>query len=62
MSSRDRQAFFYVFRILEPWRGGMTFRKPALINGVRRFVCATTVGMGWVSAVSVTQHAHRNIV
>eukprot|EP00971_Amphidinium_carterae_P304822 6057373-Amphidinium_carterae.5 len=44
------------------WHGGMAFRWRAVLAGQSTYVCSTTVGMGWSNAVSLTQHAHRNIV
>ena len=68
LSSMDRRCFFYTFAVPQAWTAGMAFvgtlagslcgmpEEPAVLLG------SACPGMGWCSAVDVTQHAHRNMM
>ena len=58
LSTLDRTCYFYVFALPPQWWPGMAFRS---LDDSGRFLCSRVVGMGWVSAVSIMEHAHRNI-
>jgi hypothetical protein len=72
MSSSDRQCFFYIFSLDECWAKAMTLkgRWPrewfahalAHIRGTHVRLAVKGVPMGWLSAVGVCQHAHRNLL
>ena len=71
LSSSDRKCFFYLFRMEPCWRGGMTlagkypwswFGGGGSSSGGTTHVAITAVPMGWISAVNVCQHAHRQLL
>ncbi|CAK0869098.1 unnamed protein product [Prorocentrum cordatum] len=67
-SGADRKAFFYVFRAPPAWRPYMALGPPVprrLVggsgDGLTR-IALRVIGMGWISAVGVTTHLHRNML
>ena len=68
MSSRDRRAYFYAFYLPRKWWGAFAFchKVPGHLMGrdtsTRLRIGARCPAMGWVSAVGVTQMAHRNML
>ena len=67
-SSSDRRCWYYVWRLPQPWWATLVFAKPvprAVLGLDGAGVCwlgSCVPGMGWVSAVGVTQHVHRNML
>ena len=67
-SSADRKCFFYIFRLPAAWWPWMalTGKVPGRCVGCpergRVRVAARVVGMGWLPAVGITQHLHRNLL
>ena len=72
MSSSDRQCFFYIFEMERSWQGalaldGLWRRKlfphvPSQVRGPRVRAALRALPVGWLSAVGVSQHAHRNLL
>ena len=69
IDSEDMVSAFNLFRMPAPWRGAFTNAKqvPASVcpggdPNTMVYLAITTVPMGWVGAVDVTQHVARNIV
>ena len=71
LSSSDRRCFFYLFRMEPCWRGAMTlagrypmgwFDGGGVAHGRLAHVAITAVPMGWISAVNVCQHVHRQLL
>ncbi|CAK0886883.1 unnamed protein product, partial [Prorocentrum cordatum] len=66
-SGADRKAFFYVFRAPPVWWPYMVIGPPVpsellgLKDGGTTRICLRVIGMGWISAVGVTTHLHRNM-
>ena len=65
-SSEDQKGAFYAWRLPQPWRRFMTFRWP--IPGERLglgdqpiYLAASVIPMGWLNAVSLFQHLHRQL-
>ena len=67
-SERDRFCYFYVYRMPAAWRGSMTLcvciepEKLGLPAGPPVHLDLQVPGMGWVSAVGITQMAHRTMM
>ena len=67
-SASDRRCFFYIFSLPKAWWPMMTFSQPipgevfGWAAGTQAFVCSIVVAMGWLSAVGVCQHIHRNMI
>ncbi|CAK0851484.1 unnamed protein product, partial [Prorocentrum cordatum] len=67
-SGADRKAFFYVFRAPPVWWPYMVIGPPVpsellgLKDGGATHICLRVIGMGWISAVGVTTHLHRNML
>ncbi|CAK0838916.1 unnamed protein product [Prorocentrum cordatum] len=67
-SGADRKAFFYVFRAPPAWWPCMVIGPPVpsellgLKDGGTTHICLRVIGMGWISAVGVTTHLHRNML
>ena len=72
LSSSDRQCFFYVFPKPSVWRAGMALcgswprelfpSAPAEITTDLVRVAIRALPMGWLSAVGICHHAHRNLL
>ena len=65
-SSDDQRGAFYAWRLPHKWRAYMTFKWP--IPGERLglgnhmiYLAASVIPMGWLNAVSLFQHLHRQI-
>ena len=67
-SGADRKAFFYVFRAPPARWPHMVIGPPVpsqlldLKDGGTTHICLRVIGMGWISAVGVTTHVHRNML
>ena len=67
-SERDRFCYFYIYRLPAVWRGSMAFCQTVAGWRVghpdRRRVHLASIapGMGWLSAVGVTEQAHRRML
>ena len=67
-SERDRFCYFYVYHMPDAWRGSMALClrvRPELLGkppGAPVLLDLRVPGMGWGSAVSVTQQAHRRML
>ena len=65
-SSDDQRGAFYAWRLPSKWRSFMTFRWPVpkerlgLGRGMT-YLAASVIPMGWLNAVSLFQHLHRQI-
>eukprot|EP00435_Cladocopium_sp_Y103_P074163 s689_g47.t1 len=69
MSSEDIRCFYYLFKIPETWHRYMGFARlvpPALVpdcwKGEPCHLAALVLPMGFVNAVGLAQHIHRNVV
>ena len=62
IGSRDRQCFFYVWRVPLSWRKLLFVNRVVVRDGRRKRLALTVVGMGLKPAVTITQHLHRNIL
>lgn len=66
-SSDDQKGAFYAWRLPPQWRPYMTFKWPVPGSLVGRpevdriHVCSAVIPMGWISAVSLFQHLHRQL-
>ena len=67
-SASDRRCFFYIFFLPPVWYKMMVFSAPlpgelfGWEAGSWAYICSRVVAMGWLSAVGVCQHLHRNMV
>ena len=67
-SERDRFCYFYVCFLPEVWSGAMTMSQPVrpealgLPAGEPVWLGSRVPGMGWTSAVAVTNMAHRTML
>ena len=72
LSSSDRQCFFYIFEMECSWQGALALdglwrrelfsHVPSQVRGSRIRVALRALPMGCLSAVGVSQHAHRNLL
>ena len=72
MSSSDRQCFFYIFEMERSWQGALALdglwkrelfpHVPSEVRGPRVRAALRALPMGWLSAVGVSPHAHRNLL
>ena len=65
-SSDDQKGAFYAWKLPPAWRGLMTFRWPvpgSLLGYPSEwvYVCSKVIPMGWLNAVSLFQHLHRQL-
>ena len=65
-SSDDQKGAFYAWRLPLAWRSLMTFRwpVPGSLLGLPSewvYVCSAVIPMGWLNAVSLFQHLHRQL-
>ena len=61
-ASEDISCMFYVFSIPRAWRPWMAFNHNVQSSGRNRTrLCATVLGMGWLSSVGVAQHLIRQL-
>ena len=65
-SSDDQKGAFYAWRLPVAWRGLMAFRwpVPGSMLGCSSewvYVCSAVIPMGWLNAVSLFQHLHRQL-
>eukprot|EP00438_Fugacium_kawagutii_P028805 Skav222861 [mRNA] locus=scaffold2201:87314:93953:- [translate_table: standard] len=65
-SGDDQRGAFYAWALPEPWRAFMAFRwaVPGKLVGVEApwsYVAARVIPMGWINAVSLFQHLHRQL-
>ena len=65
-SSDDQKGAFYAWKLPKCWRGLMTFRWPVpgpMLGHPSEwvYVCSAVIPMGWLNAVSLFQHLHRQL-
>ena len=65
-SSDDQKGAFYAWKLPPAWRGLMTFRWPVpgsllWYPSEWAYVCSKVIPMGWLNAVSLFQHLHRQL-
>ena len=66
-SGDDQKGAFYAWRLPVAWRPFMAFRWPVPGSCVGRpredwvFMCSAVIPMGWLQAVSLFQHLHRQL-
>eukprot|EP00435_Cladocopium_sp_Y103_P050034 s2053_g15.t1 len=69
MSSEDIRCFYYLFKIPESWHRYMGFARlvppslvPSIWEGEPCHLTALVLPMGFINAVGLAQHIHRNVV
>ncbi|CAJ1445108.1 unnamed protein product, partial [Effrenium voratum] len=65
-SSEDQRGAFYAWKLPPAWKPLMSFRWPVPGSALGlqcrwTYVAATVVPMGWINAVSLFQHLHRQV-
>eukprot|EP00971_Amphidinium_carterae_P345207 6486036-Amphidinium_carterae.1 len=61
-SSEDIRCAFYVFKLPRCWRRWMVLRDPIEVDGHKQHIALAVIPMGWISAVIICQHIHKNIL